>query len=263
MPPLLLLADGSGSVGGSMDQEPVGHGAVCPNGHSVGEGSIFCPQCGAAVEQLDPDRRCANGHELGPDDQFCSVCGLPAAAAVTATAVAPIHSSPRRRQLLGLGVGLLVLLLIGGGAYLVGRSTGSGASRKISAASPTSTPAIVTTTTAPTTTAPATTTAPTTATTAAPTTTVATNSAALAYRDLQGTWKTTGFTVTFLPGTGGPGELTTSDLGGAATPTATEAHFTGVAAGGGELFITYDFVRAPNVITVNDGSSTYEAERVS
>lgn len=206
-------------------------------------------------------RRCAKGHDAGPDDQICPVCHLPVAEDL---AVAPAARwSPRGRLLLGLGV-LLVLLIVGVAAYALGRSTGSG--RKVSAVPPTSqavTIAPETTTVPPTTSLPATTSAPVTTGTTAPAGITATNSAALAYRELQGSWHTTGLDVTFVPLAGHPGQLTTSEFGGTGTPSATAADFTGVQAGSGELAVTYDFSRTPNTITVNDGSATYQAQRTA
>lgn len=87
------------------------------------------------------------------------------------------------------------------------------------------------------------------------------NSGNLAYRDLQGKWQFAGNTFTFIPLAGHAGMLTTVQAGGVAAPGATEAVFQGVQAGNGQLIVLYDFARAPNVISVDDGSSTYQAQR--
>jgi hypothetical protein len=94
-----------------------------------------------------------------------------------------------------------------------------------------------------------------------PPTTTTPETAALAYRDIQGHWSASGFDITVEPLPGYPGEVTIAEFGGEATATATEADFVGVQVGSGGLTLTYNFSIRPNVVVVNDGSSTYLAYR--
>lgn len=112
---------------------------TCRNGHAVAEGSMFCAQCGAAVEQRTTPR-CGDGHEVQPGHQFCSICGLPVTEAVASTPETAAAPRPRRRLVLGVGALVVVLVLLGVGAYAVARSV-SGPERRISSVAHSSTTA--------------------------------------------------------------------------------------------------------------------------
>jgi hypothetical protein len=122
------FGDPNGDIGG------VQPGARCINGHEAEPGllgSRFCTICGAPMMV-----RCPNGHEVVAA-AHCTVCGLPLMAdtgipeaETTAETVAlgptdPAPKPPRRPWLTIAGVVLLVLL-VGGGAYFgVSSLTGS------------------------------------------------------------------------------------------------------------------------------------------
>jgi hypothetical protein len=62
----------------------------------------------------------------------------------------------------------------------------------------------------------------------------------------------------------GPAHLRlTTNAGGMAIPTPSEADFTGVQAGSGELIVRYNFAADPDQISINDGSATTAVRRAS
>jgi hypothetical protein len=83
-------------------------------------------------------------------------------------------------------------------------------------------------------------------------------------QDLLGTWSADPSPTqqfTFVALAGHPGEVTTTDFGGEGTVGADRTELDGVNGGSGSLVLTYDFASDPDYITIDDGSSAYQATR--